>query len=220
MRRVGTDFPLHGTGQQGDAVGLPDGRDTSGGRPVAEQVVRVGVHVTFLRMENPPAEPPPAWPQAVSLVRLAAPSVAFYRYLYATVGGAHVWWLRRTAPDQEIASLLADPAVAIHVLYLGGEPAGFFELDARGALDVNIGYFGLMPWAVGRGLGFPFLRAAVDAAWAQGPRAVMVNTCTADHPRALPNYLRAGFVPLRRMREIWDVPVRLGLVIPEALVVK
>ena len=44
-----------------------------------------------------------------------------------------------------------------------------------------------------------------------------VNTCTADHARALPTYLRAGFRPLRQVREIWDVPTRLGLRIPAHL---
>jgi hypothetical protein len=46
---------------------------------------------------------------------------------------------------------------------------------------------------------------------------VTVNTCTADHPRALPNYLAAGFQVIRTVREIWDVPNRLGLVIPARL---
>ena len=44
-----------------------------------------------------------------------------------------------------------------------------------------------------------------------------VNTCTADHPRALPTYLRAGFRPVREMREEWNVPLRLGLDIPDRL---
>ena len=47
--------------------------------------------------------------------------------------------------------------------------------------------------------------------------ALTVNTCTADHPRALPGYLRAGFRPLRAVREVWDVPNQLGLSIPERL---
>ena len=47
--------------------------------------------------------------------------------------------------------------------------------------------------------------------------AVTVNTCTADHPRALPGYVRAGFRPVRHVREVWDVPVRLGLKIPDNL---
>jgi hypothetical protein len=44
-----------------------------------------------------------------------------------------------------------------------------------------------------------------------------VNTCTADHPRALPTYLRAGFQKVRQVREVWDVPLRLGLRIPDHL---
>jgi hypothetical protein len=66
-------------------------------------------------------------------------------------------------------------------------------------------------------MGRALLRHAVETAWAGGTRAVTVNTCTADHPRALPNYLAAGFRPVRAVREIWQVPARLGLPIPERL---
>jgi GNAT superfamily N-acetyltransferase len=82
---------------------------------------------------------------------------------------------------------------------------------------VNLAYFGLMPEAVGVGLGTALLRAAVDEAWSRKPSMLTVNTCTADHPRALPNYLRAGFRVVREVREIWDVPNRLGLRIPAHL---
>lgn len=183
-----------------------------------EAAVRVGVTVTFLRMDRPPAEPPPVLPASTSLVRLGTPSVAFYRYLYDTVGAAYLWWLRRAMSDAAIGAILRDPAVSIHVLYASGEPAGFFELDGRGGAEVmNLSYFGLLPHAVGRGVGLGFLRAAVDEAWSRGPRAVTVNTCTADHKRALPTYLRAGFRPVRTVHEIWDVPLRLGLTIPDHL---
>ena len=182
-----------------------------------EPVVRVGVTVTFLRMDAPARGEVRAWPPDVSLVRLASPSVAFYRFLYDTVGAEYCWWLRRTVPDEELATLLGDKGVSIHVLYRGGEPAGFFELDARGGPDINLSYFGLMPHAVGTGLGYAFLRHALDEAWARGPRAITVNTCTADHPRALPTYIRTGFHPVRAVREIWNVPVRLGLSIAAAL---
>ena len=178
---------------------------------------RVAVTVTFLRMDRRPLDPAPPLPRDASLVRLAAPSVSFYRYLYDTVGAAHLWWLRRALPDQAIAGILSDPAVGIHVLYRGGEPAGFFELDARARPDVNLSYFGLVPAAVGRGMGGAFLRAAVDAAFAASGRGVTVNTCTADHPRAMPTYMRTGFRPVRSVREIWDVPTRLGMTIPEHL---
>jgi GNAT superfamily N-acetyltransferase len=143
--------------------------------------------------------------------------VPFYRYLYDTVGRDWVWWLRRTVPDAEIASLLARSDISIHVLYRGGEPAGFYELERRGEAGINLAYFGLMPHAIGNGIGRALLRQAIDTAWAERPRALTVNTCTADHPRALPNYISAGFRPLRTVREVWPVPNRLGLRIPDRL---
>ena len=178
---------------------------------------RAGVTVTFLRMDQPPADPPRPLPEDVILVHVARPSVPFYRYLYGTVGGPHLWWLRRAVTDEALAALLADPGIAIVVLYRGGEPAGFFELDARPRPVINLAYFGLMPFAVGQGLGTPFLRAAVDTAWRWGAKAVTVNTCTADHPRALPGYMKAGFTFVRSVREIWDIPNQLGLIVPPHL---
>lgn len=184
---------------------------------MSDAVVRVGVTVTFLRMDERPSDPPPPLPENAVAIRVDPCSVPYYRYLYNTVGGPHVWWLRRIAPDQEIATLLAMPRVAIFVLYVHGEPLGFYELDARPWPDVNISYFGLVPHAVGRKLGPPFLRHAIDEAWRSGARGVTVNTCTADSPRALPTYLRAGFRQIRQVREVWNVPLRLGLKIPAGL---
>jgi GNAT superfamily N-acetyltransferase len=182
-----------------------------------EPVERVAVTVTFLRMDQAPVDAVPSLPAGFDLVRLAAPTVGFYRYLYNTVGADYVWWLRRTVPDDELAELLRSPALSVYALYSGGEPAGFFELDIRGRPDVNLGYFGLMPHAVGTGVGYAFLRWAVQTAWLMAPRGMTVNTCTADHPRALPTYMRAGFRPVRQMREVWSVPTRLGLRIPDHL---
>lgn len=179
--------------------------------------ISVAVTVTFLRMDFPPVTPPPTIPGETRTVHVPAPSVPFYRYLYNTVGEDYVWWLRRIVPDSELEMLLIDPRVEIHVLYKGEEPAGFFELDRRYAMNVNIAYFGLMPHVIGTGAGMGFLRQAIDRAWESGPRTVTVNTCTADHPRALPNYLLAGFHAMRAVREVWDVPAHLGLRIPDHL---
>jgi len=181
------------------------------------RVTRVGVTVTFLRMMEAPAASPLPWPEGMGVQRVEAPTVAFYRFLYNTVGADYVWWLRRMMPDAELAELLRRPAVSIHVLYAGGQPAGFFELEWRTARDINLNYFGLMPHAIGAGIGSRFLDHAVAAAWAQTPRMLTVNTCTADHPRALPNYLRAGFQAVRAMDEVWDIPVSLGMKIPAHL---
>ncbi len=183
----------------------------------AERAVPVAVEVTFLRMDRPPEGPRPASPPGATVVVAERCTVGFYRYLYDGVGRRHVWWLRRTLADEQLAGILADPANSIHVLMHGGEPAGFYELDRRNRPVVNLSYFGLFPHAIGRGMGRALLRHAVETAWAGGTRAVTVNTCTADHPRALPNYLAAGFRPVRAVREIWQVPARLGLPIPERL---
>jgi len=184
---------------------------------VREPVTRIAVDVTFLRMDAPPDDPPAAMPAGASVVRVPNCSVPFYRYLYDTVGRDWVWWLRRTVPDEEIAGLLARPDISIHVLYQGGEPAGFYELERRGDNGTNLSYFGLMPHAIGHGVGRALLRHAIDLAWVERPRRLTVNTCTADHPRALPNYQAAGFRVLRTVREVWPVPNRLGLRIPERL---
>lgn len=183
----------------------------------AEPVQDVTVDVTFLRMDARPAEPARPLPGDVRVEQARHCSVPFYRYLYDTVGEPWLWWMRRTASDADIAALLSMPAISIHVLMKDGEPAGFYELDRRPAQAVNLAYFGLMPWAIGTGLGRAFLRHAVDNAWAAGRPAVTVNTCTADHPRALPAYLAAGFRPLRTVREVWPVPLRLGLKVPAHL---
>lgn len=177
---------------------------------------RIPVTVTFLRMEARPA-PGPALPADMAVVRVERCTPAFYRFLYDTVGSAYLWWLRRTLSEAALEAILAHEAVSIHVLYAGGQPAGFYELDRRGRPVVNLSYFGLMPHAVGRGIGSAFLSAAVQDAWDAGARAVTVNTCTADHRRALPGYLRAGFRIVRRVDEVWEVPTRLGLSIPRHL---
>ena len=183
----------------------------------ASPTTRIAVVVTFLKQTKPSNEPSPPLPANTNLVRLPHPTAAFYRYLYDTVGGPYVWWLRRTLPVSDLRALLAMPGVSIHVLYRDHEPVGFFELDHQSSAVVNLSYFGLFPHAVGTGLGTPLLRAALDIAWSCEPRNVTVNTCTADHPRAMPTYLRQGFAPTRTVREIWDVPNRLGITIPDHL---
>ena len=177
----------------------------------------VAVTVTFLRMDSPPATPATPIPTETTTAAAPTPTVAFYRYLYNTIGGGYLWWLRRVMADDDLARLLHDPYVCLHVLYKDGEPAGFFELDGRYGGNVNLSYFGLMPHLIGTGIGPGFLRQAIDTAWAWGPKTVTVNTCTADHPRALPNYLRAGFKTTRAVREVWDIPRHLGLRIPDHL---
>jgi GNAT superfamily N-acetyltransferase len=183
-----------------------------------EPADRVAVIVTFLRMNARKPAPRPVFPPGFTLTEERL-DVATYRHLYNEVGAPWLWWLRRLMPDDLLARHLANPAVAISVLREHGQPAGFFETDANPWPDVNLNYFGLLPSMIGKGLGAPLLAAAIDSVFIQASplRGMTVNTCSADHPRALPNYLAAGFVEIRRVREIWDIPRRLGLQVPEHL---
>ena len=114
-----------------------------------EPVVRVGVVVTFLRMDRPPADPAPVLPEGMAVRQVPNCSVELYRHLYNTVGNDYVWWLRRTLSDRQLAALLRDPNISIHVLERGEEILGFYELDRNPWPVVNLSYFGLMPQAVG-----------------------------------------------------------------------
>jgi len=188
-------------------------------RPLpGEPTDRVAVVVTFLRINRRPERPVAVFPEGAAL-RAERLDVAGYRALYNEVGGPWLWWLRRVMPDELLARHLASSTVSTFVLRVNGEIAGFFETDSVGWPDVNLNYFGLLPKFIGRGLGKPLLDAAVDSVFASGSplRGMTVNTCTADHKRALPNYKAAGFVETRKVREVWDIPRRLGLVVPEHL---
>jgi len=81
------------------------------------------------------------------------------------------------------------------VLYCGGGPAGYFELDFRSMPRAEISFLGLMPEYIGSGLGTFILREAIVTAWRRGPERLIIQTCTLDHPRALPLYQRMGFTP-------------------------
>ncbi len=130
-----------------------------------------------------------------ALLRAEKPTLHFYRYLYHMVGRDYAWVNRKRMPDVELAEIVHDARVEIYVLYAGGVPAGFFELDFRNMPDVDLVFFGLMPEYSGIGLSRFLLSQAIIIAWRDGCRRLQVQTCTLDHPRALPLYQRMGFEP-------------------------
>ena len=153
--------------------------------------------VTHLEMLGVPAQRA-AMPLGFRLAVLRAKDMppAFYRYLYEQVGKAHHWLLRRDLPDAELAPLIHAQSAEIHVLYVDGSPAGFFELDlSRLPGEVEIVYFGITPDFQGRGLARFFLSEAVFSAWAHQPGRLVIHTNTLDSPRALQLYQRMGFSP-------------------------
>lgn len=160
--------------------------------------VEIEVSITHLEMLTPPAAPAlpqPHLPQPLVLMTARNPNLRFYRFLYSSVGDPWLWYERRRMPDDQLAAILGDPAVEVTVAYVGGVPAGYFELDSRKAGEVELAYFGLVPEFIGLKLGPYVLDCAVRKAWAKGPKRVWVHTCSLDHPKALGLYQRAGFAP-------------------------
>jgi GNAT superfamily N-acetyltransferase len=136
----------------------------------------------------------------VALFKTTLPPVHYYRYLYQTVGNAHTWIERTKMSDQQLQSIIHHPDVDIYVLYIEGSPAGYFELDGREANQLELAYFGLVPEHIGFGLGAFLLNTAIQTAWSKPIQRLWVHTNTLDHPRALPNYQRFGFVPYAQER--------------------
>lgn len=158
------------------------------------------VTVTYLEMRERPSLPPvPAPAIRHALMRAERPPVHFYRYLYDIVGRDWHWVDRKRLGDEQLLSIIHDEEVEIYVLYAEGVPAGFAELDFRKFPEVvDLAFFGLVPDFIGRRIGPWLLRWAVDEMWRREPERITVNTCTLDHPGALPMYQRAGFRPYDR----------------------
>ena len=160
----------------------------------------IAITITKLEMRARPSHVRPQLPHSgdhlrAMLLKLDAPPVHFYRYLYNAVGDEYVWVARRRMDDATLTSIVRDPKVGIYVLYVGGAPAGYAELDFRRRGEVELAYFGLLPDFIGRGLGAFLLASAIDIAWSQPIERLWVHTNTLDHPRALPLYQKMGFVP-------------------------
>jgi GNAT superfamily N-acetyltransferase len=151
------------------------------------------IKTSYLEMLThlPRVVPPPR--EGLAVVHAKRPTVSYYRFLYDVVGRDYDWTSRKKLSDAELAGLLNDPRMEVHVLMVEGVPAGFAELDRRIEGEIELVQFGLVPEFIGQGLGRYFLQWTIDKAWSYSPRRFWLHTCTRDHPVALPNYLKAGF---------------------------
>ena len=157
--------------------------------------------VTFLEMTARPGYAWPHTPNGMSgaLLKAEQPPVWYFRALYDAVGRDYAWTDIHASEDDDIADWLNSPDVALYSLIDKGWPQGFFLLDWRERTACELCYFGLVPESVGRGLGAWMLRTAILSAWErEGVNKLTVNTCTLDHPRALNQYQKYGFTPVRQ----------------------
>ena len=181
-------------------------------RPPHVRSGELAVIVTYLAMTEPPHHKPLPQPSGdLALVRATPPTVSFYRYLYNTVGEPWLWHERRRLSDTELAASVTDPRVEVQVLYVSGTPAGYVEIDRREARATDLAYFGLIPDFIGQGLGPWLLDRGIRMAWKGGARKLVVNTCSFDHPKALPLYQSMGFVPTRHVSRVVRDPRADGM---------
>ena len=171
---------------------------------VPPETIEIEVTTTYLEMRQRPETPAPS---KLDVVRAEVPNPALNRFFYVTVGADWLWYVRRSWSFAAWQQLVEDPDYQTWIAYFKGSPAGYFELDGRASGEVEIAYFGLLPGFVGMGLGRELLDQCIQQAWAlDDVSRVWLHTCTMDHPRALPNYVAAGFTEFKQVTAKDNVP--------------
>jgi GNAT superfamily N-acetyltransferase len=161
--------------------------------------------VTFMEMRAPPAAEPVA--AAPATQRLRPHEAERFRRLFRAVGEKWLWVSRLRHSDETIAARIGDPGIATLAVVEDGRDVGLVELDLRRPGEMEIVLFGLVPEAVGRGLGRGLMADILARAWRrEGLRRVWLHTCTLDHPAAVRFYNSFGFVAYRRAVEIVPDP--------------
>jgi GNAT superfamily N-acetyltransferase len=171
---------------------------------------KIAAVVTYLAMARPPAIPQ----TTLELAPLRG-DPGRYRALFRAVGSPWLWFSRAAWSDAALAAVINHPDVEALALRDADRDLGFLELDFREPGACEIAYFGLVPDAVGRGLGRALMHEAIARAFARPVERLWVHTCTLDDPRALPFYLRSGFSAYRRAIEIADDPRLSGALPPD-----
>lgn len=192
-------------GRQPDNRQPDNGPETAPGKAAAQGALQTTV--TYLQMTERPRHgtiPHPG--DKVAILRAENPPIHFYRYLYDRIGRAYCWVIRRCCTDAELKDMLHHPDTELYVLYVRGVPMGMAELEFKDRPAARLAYLGLMAEAQGRGLGSYLLSQAVQIAWSRPIEKLLLNTCTLDHPRALPMYQRMGFSVYAREEQTLPIP--------------
>ncbi|QMU57222.1 MAG: GNAT family N-acetyltransferase [Boseongicola sp.] len=157
--------------------------------------------ITYLEMDERPDWDWPHLPAGaqVSLLKADDPPVWYFLSLYDAVGRDLAWEDIHNWEHKQLQEWLHQGAMNLWTLTGNGWPHGFFMLEDKSDGVSDLAYFGMVPEAIGRGLGSWLLRTAVLTAWdREGTQKMTLNTCTLDHPRALAMYQKVGFTPVRR----------------------
>lgn len=114
--------------------------------------------------------------------------------------------------DAGLAAYLADPAASLLIWEPADEPAGFALFCQIGEPSGAVELRRLALAEAGQGQGQRFLRALLDHAFGALGAARVWLDASAENPRAMKTYARAGFTLEGRLRQHWYRPA-LGRVV-------
>lgn len=139
-----------------------------------------------------------------------------YRKLFRMVGRDWLWTSRLMLEDDALLKILLDPGVAIYTLHAGDGPMGMVELDIGDPTYPEISFFGLVPAAMGKGVGGWLMSHVQQQLFRDGAEKIRLNTCTLDSPQAMRFYLGTGFKAERREVRVFPDPRVVGLLDEDA----
>jgi len=159
-----------------------------------DENARVSDWIAFLEMPRKPD----GWPALKEgfAVALAAKDWRINREWYRRVGGDWAWTDRLKRTEAQWREYVDSESLETWIAEFEAEECGYFEIFRDGC-EARIALLGLDPKFIGKGLGASLLIAALREAWAEGTENLTLDTCSKDHPNALPNYLRHGFRIIR-----------------------
>jgi GNAT superfamily N-acetyltransferase len=162
----------------------------------------IGAVVTYLEMTGRPKPGPlPASPLRLRVCPDITPTQ--YRLLFERIGGRWLWYSRLRMDDATLAASICE----VHAIIDSADAKiGMVELDFTVLGECLICFLGLAPELVGQGHGSWLFAQTLALAWREGVTRVHVNTCTLDHPAALPAYMKAGFTAYKRVFETFPDP--------------
>jgi ribosomal protein S18 acetylase RimI-like enzyme len=167
---------------------------------------------TYLEM-NDPAELRPKRVDVAELEirQVLAVAPEFSWFLHEAVGADFSWGGRVDWGREEWMAYLDRPELETWVAYVGGAPAGFFDIEKQTDGGVEIRNLGLLARHFGQGIGGHLVTEAVARAWTIGANRVWLHTCTHDHEHALANYLARGFQIVKEIEEPANRPRKSAL---------
>jgi len=149
---------------------------------------------TYLEMTSPEELRPGREVDGVALLPISdRPELV--RELLVRIGTPYGWRSAKRS-DADWAAEFAKPGLRSWAVTHHGEEVGLVDLIDQPP-EVELYTFGLVPEAVGRGIGGHALTLALRQAWSlrDGVTRVWLHTSTQDHPNALRNYQARGLRP-------------------------